>query len=136
MNVFEKRSFWKTKFSLINVFRHLWMLFYMQFYRMLSYMQVKSCGGAKTSWYFLWNYSMISTDALQVGFVSSPLFVNDRSRSVVVIEVSSLTIVYEGVSLTIVNETTNLIKTVVFEKNCWLWCRLTYNFIKCRLICR
>ena len=29
---------------------------------------------------------------------------------------SSLTIVYKGLSLMIVNETTNLIKTVVFEK--------------------
>jgi len=81
---------------------------YMQLYWMSSYMKLNSCGGAKTSLYFLKNYLMISTDALQVGFHSS------------------LTIVNEGSSLTIVNETTSLykqsfwktivLKTTIFKK--------------------
>jgi len=47
-------------------------------------LKFKSCGEAKTSWYFLKNYSMISTDALQVGFlylltiVNEGIVVNDR----------------------------------------------------------
>ena len=69
----------------------------MQLYWMSSYMKFNSCGGVKTPWYFLKNYSMVSTDALQVGFLSS------------------LTIVNEGSSLTIVNETTNFIKTIVLK---------------------
>ena len=64
---------------------------------MSSYMKFNSCGGVKTSGYFLKNYSMIRTDALQVGLLSS------------------LTIVNEGPSLTIVNETTNFIKTIVLK---------------------
>ena len=44
---------------------------------MSSYMKVKSCGGAKTS-RNNYNFSMISTDALQGDFLSPPLFVNDR----------------------------------------------------------
>ena len=52
---------------------------------------------------------MISTDALQVGFLSSLTIVNE---GVVVNNFN------EGLSLTIVNETKNFIKTVVFgEKN-------------------
>ena len=54
---------------------------------------------------------MISTDALQVGFLSPSLFVNNRKRRVVV---------SEGLSLTIVNEITNFIKTVVFENDHFL----------------
>ena len=57
----------------------------------------KKLWGAKNSLYFLQNYSMIITDALQVGFLSPLFFVN------------------EGLSLTIVNETTNFIKMVVFK---------------------
>jgi len=49
---------------------------------------------------------MISTDALQVGFLSS------------------LTIVNKGSSLTIVNETTSFIKTIV---SFLIFCRLFYN---------
>ena len=60
----------------------------MQLYCMSSYMKLKSCGGAKTCCYFLKNYTMISTDALQFGFLSS---------------------------LTIVNETTIFIKTIVLK---------------------
>ena len=63
---------------------------------MSSYMKLKSCGRAKTSWYFLKNYSMISTDALHVVFLSSLMIVN------------------EGSSLTIVNETAIFIKTTIF----------------------
>ena len=62
-------------------------------------MKLISCGGAKTSWYFLKNYSMISTDAFQVGFLSS------------------LTIVNEGLSLTIVNKTTSFIKTIILKND-------------------
>ena len=69
----------------------------------------KSCGGAKNSWYFLLNYSMISTDALQVGFLLSSL--------TIVNEGSSLTIVNGRLSFTIVNETTNFLKTIVFEND-------------------
>ena len=49
---------------------------------------------------------MISTDALQVGFLSSLTIINEGL---------SLTIVNEGSSLTIVNETTNFIKTTIFK---------------------
>ena len=64
---------------------------YMQFYWMSSYMKFNSCGGVKTSWCFLKNYSMISiTDVLQVGFLSS---------------------------LTIVSGMTNLIKTIVWKND-------------------
>ena len=71
---------------------------------------------------------MISTDALQVGFLSPPLFVNEGSSLTIVNEGSlltivnegsSLTIVNDGLSLTIVNETTNFLKTVVFENDCF-----------------
>ena len=50
---------------------------YMQLYWMPSYMKFNSCGGVKTSWYFLKNYSMISADALQVGFLSFLTIVNE-----------------------------------------------------------
>ena len=40
-------------------------------------MKLKICGGAKTSWYFHKNYSMISTDALPVSFLSSLTIVNE-----------------------------------------------------------
>ena len=62
-------------------------------------MKFNSFVEVKTPWYFLENYSMISTDAHQVGFLSL------------------LTIVNEGVSLTIVNETTNFIKTIILKTN-------------------
>jgi len=77
---------------------------------MSSYMKFNSCGGVKTSCYFLENYSMISTDALQVGFLSSLMIINEGSSLTIVNEGLSLTIVNEGSSLTIVNETTNFIK--------------------------
>ena len=48
-----------------NIF--FWKKNYMQLYRMLSYIKVKSCGGTKTSWYFFFDCSLISTDALQSG---------------------------------------------------------------------
>ena len=44
---------------------------------------------------------MISTDALQDGFFSPPLFVYEGSTLTIVNEGSSLTIVNEGSSLTI-----------------------------------
>ena len=50
---------------------------------------------------------MISSDDLQVGFLSSLTIVNEGL---------SLTIDNEGSSLTIVNETTNFIKTNIFFK--------------------
>ena len=40
-------------------------------------MKFNSCGGVKTSRYFLKNYSMISTYALQVGFLSLLTIVNE-----------------------------------------------------------
>ena len=43
---------------------------------LLSYMQEKVVG--KLKFLDIFNYSMISTHALQVGFLSPPLFVNDR----------------------------------------------------------
>ena len=55
-------------------------------------MKFNSCGGVKTN---LKNYSMTSTDALQVGFFSSLTIVHEGL---------SLMIVNEGSSLTIVNE--------------------------------
>jgi len=58
----SKWSFWKKN--------------YMQLYWMPSYMKFNSCGEVKTPWYFLKNYSIISTDALQVGFLSSLMIVN------------------------------------------------------------
>jgi len=45
-----------------------------------------------------------------------------------------LTIVNKGSSLTIVNETKNLIKTVVLEKQWFLEEKITFNFIEYRLI--
>ena len=48
---------------------------------------------------------MISTDALQVGFLSSLTIVNER------------VVVNEGPSLTIVNETKNFIKTSVLKND-------------------
>ena len=39
--------------------------------------EVYSCRGVKTPWCFLKNYSMISTDALPVGFLSSLTIVNE-----------------------------------------------------------
>ena len=44
----------------------------------LSYILEKVVGELKLLVLFLKNYSMISTDALQVGFLSPPLLVNDR----------------------------------------------------------
>ena len=61
--VFDKTIVFEKKFT--------------QLYRMSSYMKVKSCGVAKTS-RNNYNFSMISTDALQGDFLSPPLFVNDR----------------------------------------------------------
>ena len=89
---------------------------------MSSYMKFNSCGGVKTPRYFLKNYSMISTVAFQVGFLSSLTGVNEGSSLTMVNEGSSLkivnegpslTIVNDGSSLTIVNETTNFVKTIV-----------------------
>ena len=79
---------------------------------MSSYMKFNSCGGVKTPWCFLENYSMISTDALQVGFLSSLTIVNEG------------VVVNEGSSLTIVNKTikkrslwkTFILKNVIFKK--------------------
>ena len=56
-----------------------WKKNFMQLYCMSSYMKLNSCGGSKTSWYFLKNYSLISTDAIQVGFLSSLTIVNEES---------------------------------------------------------
>jgi len=56
----------------------------MQLYWISSYMKFNSCGGVKNPWYFHKNYSIISTDALQVGFLSlltivkEGVVVNDR----------------------------------------------------------
>ena len=47
----------------------------MQLYWMSSYMKINSCGGAKTSWYFLLN------DTYRCPSGRFPLFVNDRLRS-------------------------------------------------------
>ena len=52
---------------------------------------------------------MISTDALQVGFLSSLTIVKEGLSSTIVNEGLSLTNVYEGSSLTIVNERTSFI---------------------------
>ena len=69
---------------------------------------------------------MISTDALQGGFLSPPLFVNEGSSLTIVNEGSSLTIVNkgsslnivnEGTSLTIVNETMSFIKTLILKND-------------------
>ena len=76
-------------------------------------MKFNSCGGVKTPWYFLKNYSMINTDALQVGFLSS---LTKGSSLTIVNEGPSLTIVNEGSSLTIVTETTIVLKTTIFKK--------------------
>ena len=56
---------------------------------------------------------MISTDVLQVGFLSS---LTKGSSLPIVNEELSLMIVNEGSSLTIVNETTNFIKTIVLKR--------------------
>jgi len=61
-NFIKTVIFWKTIVLENNV---------MQIYWMSSYMKWKSCGGARTSWYFLKNSLMLSKDALQVGFLSS-----------------------------------------------------------------
>ena len=69
---------------------------------------------------------MISTDALQVGFVSSLTIVKKGSSFTIVSvglsltignEGPSLMIVNEGPSLTIVNEMTNFIKTIVLKND-------------------
>ena len=49
---------------------------YMQLYWMSSYMKLNSCGGAKTSLYFL---EKLLNDALQVGFHSSLTIVNETT---------------------------------------------------------
>ena len=87
----------------------------MQLYLMLSYLKLKSCGAANMFWYFLKSYSMISTDAHQVGFLSSSMIVNEGSSLTIVNKGSSLTIVNKGAALTIVNETKNFIKTIVLK---------------------
>ena len=80
-------------------------------------------GGVKTN---LKNYSMTSTDALQVGFLfsltivnewSSLMIVNEGSSLTIGNEWSSLTIVNEGSSSTIVNETTSFRKTIIFKND-------------------
>ena len=63
-------------------------------------MKFHICGEVKTPWYFLKNYSMISTDALQVGFLSLLTIVNEGLSLTIVNEESSLKIVIEGSSLT------------------------------------
>ena len=86
-------------------------------------MKFNSCGGAKPSWYFLKNYSLISTDALEVGFLFSLTIINERLSLTIVNEGSSLTVVSEESSLTIVNEElsltigneTSFIKTIVLK---------------------
>ena len=80
---------------------------------MSSYMKFNSCGGDKTSL----NYSMISTDALQVGFLSLLTIVYEGSSLTIVNKGLSLTIVNKGSSLTIVKEgsTTNFIKAIVLK---------------------
>ena len=85
-----------------------WKKNYMQLYWMSSYMKFNSCGGAKTSWYFLKNYSLISTDALEVGFLFSLTIINVGLSLTIINEGSSLTIVNEGSSLTIVSEVLSL----------------------------
>ena len=66
---------------------------------------------------------MISTDALQVWFLSSltiineGVIVNEGSSLTIVNEGSSLTIANEGLSLMIDNETTNFIKTSVLKND-------------------
>ena len=69
---------------------------------------LNSCGEAKAPWYFHKNYSMISSDALQVGFLSLLTIVNEVSSLTIVNEGSALTILNEGSPLTIVNETKSL----------------------------
>ena len=69
-NFIKTVIFWKTIVLENNV---------MQIYWMSSYMKWKSCGGARTSWYFLKNSLMLSKDALQVGFLSSLTIVNETS---------------------------------------------------------
>ena len=72
---------------------------------------------------------MISTDALQVGFLSSLTIVNE---GVVVNEGSSLTIVNEFPSLTIVNKTTNFIKTNFLKKRSFLKTTVSFSFFRRR----
>ena len=110
---FVLRGFTKRKVILLMMsvrgVNHFWkrsLNDFMQLYWMSSFMKLKSCGGAKTSWYFLKNYLMIRTDAFQVGFLSSLTIFNKGS---------SLTIVNKGSLLTIVNETTIFIKTIVLK---------------------
>ena len=78
-------------------------------------MKLKSCGGAITCWYFLKNYSIISTDALQVGLFSSLTIVNkivDKNfflKTIVFIKFVVLwTIINDDPSLTIVNNNPSL----------------------------
>ena len=96
-------------------------------------MKFKSCGGVKTLRFFLESYSMKSTDALQVSFLSSLTIFNERTSLTIVNKESSLTIINkelwlmiinEGLSLTtvnkwssltIVNKTTIFIKTIVLK---------------------
>ena len=53
--------------------------FWKKLHWMSFYMKLTSCGGAKTSWYFLKNYSIINTDDLQVVFLTSLTIVNEGS---------------------------------------------------------
>jgi len=70
--LWKNNSFWKKN--------------YMQLYWMSSYIKLKICGGAKTSWYLVNSYSMISTDALQVCFLSSLTTVDKGSLLTIVKE--------------------------------------------------
>ena len=69
--------------------------FWKKLHWMSFYMKLTSCGGAKTSWYFLKNYSMISTDFFSL------LTKGRRYRRFVVNDLN------EGSSLKIVLKTTN-----------------------------
>ena len=75
----------------------------------VSFMKLNSCGGAKASWYFLKNYSMVSTDALKVIFLSPLTIINEGSSLTIIKKDLLLTNVNEGLLLAIVNETTSFI---------------------------
>ena len=68
-NRFQKRSFsFGRKRSFLKRTHSFW-TFRKRITIISSYLKLNSCGGAKTSWYFLKNFSMINTDALKVGFL-------------------------------------------------------------------
>ena len=60
---------------------------------------------------------MISTDALQLGLLSPPLFVNDRLQRVVVKDREQRVRINDRKRRIVVNETTNFLKTVAFEND-------------------